>query len=193
VRITTYTATRRHPDEPAETHSRWLGGCMCTNVAGNTEQYTTYITTSTSMGSSVWRHAIRNSCNDDRLPHPLHNDTIIYNIHHSLHYTTLVATNISYSYYDLLHYLTPPPVTHIHRTLKYWYKDLSTPLLLTTQHPTVIKKSTPRQTDGWSCGLHMLLIHLATIYQGGPPRYATPNATQNNYHAFSSDTPSPEN
>ena len=31
------------------------------------------------------------------------------------------------------------------------------------------KKKTPRQTDGWSCGLHMLLINLATIYQGEPP------------------------
>ena len=33
-------------------------------------QYTTYFTTSMSMGSSIWRHAIQNACNDDHLPHP---------------------------------------------------------------------------------------------------------------------------
>ena len=132
-------------------------------------QYTTYITTSMSMGSSIWRQAIRNACNDDHLPHPLHNDTTIFNIHHNNHYTTLIATNNTYYYYDPLNYPTPPPVTMIHHTLKEWYKDLPTPPLLTTQHPTVVQKSTPRQTDGWSCGLHMLLINLATIYQGGPP------------------------
>jgi len=114
----------------------------------------------------------------------------MFNIHHNLHYTTLIDTNTSDYYYDPLHY---SPVTHIHRTLKEWYKDLLTPPLLTAHHPTVIQKSTPRQTDGWSCGIHMLLINLATIYQGGPPRYATPNATKNNYHAFNSDTPSPGN
>ena len=94
-----------------------------------------------SMGSSIWRHAIRNACNDDHLPHPLHNDTTIFNICHNNHYTTLTATNDSYYYFDPLNYPTPPPVTQIHRTLKEWYKDLSTPPLLTTQHPTVIQKA----------------------------------------------------
>ena len=81
-------------------------------------QYTTYITTSMRMGSSIWRHAIRNACNDDHLPHPLHNDTAIFNIHHNLHYTTLIATDTSYYYYDSLNYPTPLPVTHSHRTLQ---------------------------------------------------------------------------
>ena len=71
-----------------------------------------------SMGSSIWRHAIRNACNDDHLPHPLHKNTTIFNIHHNHHYTTLIATNTSYYYYDSLNYPTPPPVKHIHRTLK---------------------------------------------------------------------------
>ena len=82
---------------------------------------------------------------------------------------TLPGTNTSYYYYDPLNYPTPPPVLLIHRTLKEWYKDLPIPPLLTTQHPIVIPKSTPRQPNRWNCGLHMLLINLATIYQGGPP------------------------
>ena len=53
-----------------------------------------------SMGSSIWKHAIRNTCNDDHLPHPLHNETKIFNIYHNNHYATLIATNISYYYYD---------------------------------------------------------------------------------------------
>jgi hypothetical protein len=58
--------------------------------------YATYITTSISMGSAIKRHAIRNACNDDHLPHPLHNDTTIFNIHHKFHYTILIASNTSY-------------------------------------------------------------------------------------------------
>ena len=122
-----------------------------------------------SMCCYIWRHAIRNACNDDYLPQPLHNDTTIFNIHHNIHYTTLIVTKASYYYYDPLNYPTHPPIKHIYRILKEWYTDLPTPSLFTTRHPTVIHKSTPRQTDGWSCGLHMLLINLTAIHQGGPP------------------------
>ena len=80
-------------------------------------QYTTYTTTLMSIGSSIWRHAIRNTCNDDYLPHPLHHDTTIFNIHHDSHYTTRIDTNISYYYYDSLNYSTPPLVKRIHRIL----------------------------------------------------------------------------
>jgi hypothetical protein len=69
----------------------------------------TYITIAMSMGSSIWRTAIRNACNDDHLPHPLYSNTTIFNIHHNLHYTTLIATDISDYYYDPLQYPTPPP------------------------------------------------------------------------------------
>jgi len=71
--------------------------------------YHTYITTAMSMGSSIWRNAIRNACNDDHLPPPLHNNTTICNIHHNLHYIILIATDTSYYYYDPLQYPTPPP------------------------------------------------------------------------------------
>ncbi len=117
-----------------------------------------------SIGSSIWRHAIRSSCNDDYLPRSLHTDTAIFNIHHNSHYTTLIATDTSSYYYDSLNYPTPPLVKHIHRTLEEWYEDLPMSHFLTSQYPQVIIKSTPRQTDGWSCGMHMLLINLATRY-----------------------------
>ena len=142
-----------------------------------------------SMGSSIRRHAIRNACNVDHLLHPQHNDTTIFNIHHNIHYTTLIATNTSYYYYDPLNYSAPLPLKHIHRTLKELYKDLPTPPPLTTRHSTVIHKGTPRQTDNWSCGMHMLLINLATIYQGDLPRYVTLKSKPNNYYASNFDTP----
>jgi hypothetical protein len=79
---------------------------------------------------------------------------------------TLIADNNTYSYYDPLKY-RPPPTTHrIHNTLRQWYSNLPiAPQLLQSPSPTLITKSTPVQADGWSCGLHMLLINLATIYQ----------------------------
>jgi hypothetical protein len=63
-------------------------------------------------------------------------------IHHNAHFTTLIATNTSYHYYDSLNCPYPHDIYHIHRTLKEWYKDLSTPSLFRFQHPSVILEIT---------------------------------------------------
>jgi hypothetical protein len=59
----------------------------------------------------------------------------------------------------------------------------------TTRHPghtppthSIISASTPRQTDGWSCCMHMLLINLTTIYQGTFPTF---KHSQSLAHTFS--------
>ena len=58
----------------------------------------------------------------------------------------------------------------IHKTLSQWHTNLPiAPQLLQNPSPTIITKSKSLQTDGWSCGLHMLLINLATIYQATLP------------------------
>ena len=43
------------------------------------------------------------------------------------------------------------------------------PTLLHQETPINHIQSTPQQTDGWTCGIHMLLINLTTIYQGRIP------------------------
>ncbi len=130
-------------------------------------QFTTNLTAVICNDSSGWQHTIRNACQDHTLSHLLHNPATIFNIHHNVHNTTLIIDNTSYYYYDSLNYNPPQATSRIHNTLRQWYSALpiTTPLL----HPNIlhiILKSTSRQTDGWSCGMHMLLVNLTTIYQG---------------------------
>ena len=132
----------------------------------NVTQYTPHLTSAIARDSTVWRHTIRNACHDHILPHPLHNPITIFNIHHNSHYTTLFTDNNHYSYYDPLNFPTPRTAQNIHNTLRQWYTNHSiTPTLLRLASQPIIIKSTPKQTDNWSCGLHMLLINLATICQ----------------------------
>jgi len=64
----------------------------------------------------------------------------------------------------------PPAINTIHNTLRQWYSglEIASPLL---RHNTPINnmQNTPQQTDGWTCGLHILLINLTTIFQGRIP------------------------
>ena len=123
------------------------------------------------------------ACQDHILPHPLHNPITIFNLHHNSHFPTLVTENYTYSYHDPLN-IRPLHTTHnMHNTLRQWYSDLLiAPPLIHNPTPTIITKSTPMQTDDWSCGLHMLLIKLATIYQGTLPTHRN---TQTHAHQLS--------
>jgi len=123
------------------------------------------------------------ACQDHILPRPPHNPITIFNIHHNSHFTNLINDNNTYSYYDLLNFRYPHTTRRIHNTLRQWYSNLSiAPKLLQNPTPTIITKSTPLQADGWSCGLHMLLLYLATIYQGTLP---TLRHTQTHAHNLS--------
>jgi hypothetical protein len=116
----------------------------------------------------VWQHTIRNACQDHILPHPLHNPITIFNIHHNAHCTTLIADRNYYSYYDPLNSQTPRIALIIYNTLRQWYSDHSiAPPLLRYTTPPITAKSTPQQTDNWSCCLHMLLNNLSGSF---PPR-----------------------
>jgi hypothetical protein len=69
----------------------------------------------------------------------------------------------------------------IHNTLRHWYTRLEiAPSLLRQYTPIVHIQSTPQQIDGWTCGLHMLLINLPTIHQG-----RIPTLTHTQHHAES--------
>jgi hypothetical protein len=48
-------------------------------------------------------------------------------------------------------------------------KSKPKPSILENPEPNIITKSCPLLIDTWSCGIHMLHITLATIYQGKKP------------------------
>ncbi len=131
------------------------------------------------MDSTVWRHDIHNACQDQDLHHPLLNPITIFNIHNHVNFTTLITNNHTYHHYDPLNLRPPPAINIIHITLRQWYTGLSTtPPLLRQDTPNINIQSTPHQTDGWTCGLRMLLVNLTTIYQG-----RVPNLSHNQHHA----------
>jgi len=133
-------------------------------------QYTAHLTSAINRDSTVWQHTITNACQGHILPHPLHNPITIFNIHHNSYFITLITDNNTYSYCDSLNLQHPHTSHRIHNTLRQWYTNLPiAPQMLQNPSPIIITKSTPLETDGWSCGLHMLLINLATIYQGTLP------------------------
>jgi hypothetical protein len=71
----------------------------------------------------------------------------------------------------------------IHNTLRKWYSGLDTaPPFLQHATPATHIQSTPQQTDVWTCGIHMLLDNLTTIYQG---RIPTITHTQQNAESLS--------
>ena len=61
-------------------------------------------------------------------------------------------------------------INRIHNTLRQGYEELDVATALLRQAtPTTHIQSTPQQIDGWTCGLHMLLINLTTNYLGRIP------------------------
>ncbi len=113
------------------------------------------------------------------MAHPLYNPVLIFNIHSNSPITTLITNNDTYCYYDSLNFQAPHAIHRIHNTLRQWYASLPiTYPLLNHVTSSITIKSTPRQTDGWSCGMHMLMVNLVTIYQGTIPilRYTQTHA-----------------
>jgi hypothetical protein len=88
-----------------------------------------------------------------------------------------------YHHYDHLNHKPPPLTQHIHSTFRTWYQNTPHTIpRLQTNTPHIISTSTPRQQNGWSCGMHVLLINLTTIYLGNTP---IPKRTQTMAHTVS--------
>ena len=137
----------------------------------NVTQYTSHLTSYICKDISVWQHTILNACEDHIHPHPLQNLITIFNIHYCGHFNTLATDNHAYHHYDPLHNRPPPSAKHIHSTLRQLYSNtyIAQPILH-PDTPHINIASMLRQTDGWSYGLHMLLINLTTIYQCNIPK-----------------------
>jgi len=104
-----------------------------------------------------------------KTPTPTANNITIMQIYNSQHYTTIITDNNKYYYYDGFGIPVPHTITHLYNHLRRWYGSSLKPPALRNESPTLYTPYTPRQRDGWSCAMHMLLTSLSAIYQGRVP------------------------
>jgi hypothetical protein len=136
-------------------------------------QFDTLITSSAYYDGVIWKKAVKNFIFKEVLTSPLCNRTTIFQIYKDSHFTTLLAEDGQYYFYDSIKKNAPIPevVPKLHSALRTWYVDNKQPKppILENTDPSVITESCPLQVDKWSYGIHMLLVTLATIYQGKKP------------------------
>jgi hypothetical protein len=139
-------------------------------------QFDTLITGNANFDVVLWKKAVKNFIFKEELPSPLFNRTTIFQIYEDSHFTTLLAEDGQYYFYDSMKKNAPIPdvVPKIHSALRTWYGDNKQPIpsILENPDPSIISESCPLQVDKWSCGIHMLLVTLATIYQGKKPAFS---------------------
>jgi hypothetical protein len=151
-------------------------------------QFDTMLVGSIEYDRTIWRHHVFNSIFEETLTEPLQHPTSVYLIHNEIHkhFVTLVVDRKKFYFYDSLKSITSNTysisgtVRKIYKALNSWYNDnpdIAKPMIL-KQAYKVSKQKIPLQGDGWSCGMHMLLVALATIYQGKKPviNYTTEHA-----------------
>jgi hypothetical protein len=146
----------------------------------NVAQFDTMLVGSIEYDRKVWRrHHVFNSIFKETLTEPLQHSTSVYLIYSKKenHYVTLVVDRKKFYFYDSLKsiysntYSVSGTVKKIYNALNKWYGDnpgITKPVIL-SQAYKVSKQRIPLQEDGWSCGMHMLLVALSTIYQGKKP------------------------
>jgi len=132
-------------------------------------QYDSLLAQSIVDQNDVWIRQVTNLLTGERLQHQLQNNITIMQIYNSQHYATLVTYNNIYYYYDGLGNQIPNTVTYLHNHLRQCYGSSPKPPALHCHSPTVHTPYTPRQTEGWSCAMHMLLTSLSAIYQTKMP------------------------
>ena len=137
-------------------------------------QFDTMLTSSAYFKGMVWERSVKNYIFKQVLTSPLCNKTTIFQMYEDWHFTTLLVEDNQYYFYDSYSKDAKlPSVAHkIHTHLQSWYakhNDLPTPSLLEKPDPYIIQESCPLQLDKWSCGIQMLLVTLATLYQGKKP------------------------
>jgi hypothetical protein len=137
-------------------------------------QFDTMLTSSAYYKGMVWEKSVKNFIFKQVLTSPLCNKTTIFQMYEDWHFTTLLVEDNQYYFYDSYSKNAKiPAVAHkIHTHLQSWYakhNDLPTPSLLEKPEPYIIQESCPLQLDKWSCGIQMLLVTLATLYQGKKP------------------------
>ena len=136
-------------------------------------QFDTLLTANAYYDGLIWKKAVKNFIFKEVLTSPLCKRTTIFQIYNDSHFTTLLVEDDQYYYYDSIKKDVPIPdvVPKIHSSLQSWYvkNKQPKPSILENPDPDIIKESCPLQIDKWSCGIHMLMITLATIYQGKKP------------------------
>jgi hypothetical protein len=129
-------------------------------------QYDTLLTQSIATHNDIWTRRITKPLTNERLRHPLQNYITIMQIYDTQNYATLITDNKKYYYYGGLGMAIPTTVTHLHNYLRQWYGTSPMPPALQKNTPKVLTSYTPRQTDGWSFAMHVIITSLSAIYQG---------------------------
>ena len=136
------------------------------------EQHTifgTLLTTHLTGGGGTWDNRIINQLDGNPLLHPLQNRITIFQLHHSQHFTTLIADGMNFHHYDSLKGPPPPPAKELINIIRQWYIQHPQSPPQKTPHVSIKSTRTPPQQDGWTCSMHMLLITLTALYQGQIP------------------------
>ena len=142
--------------------------------------------------NTIWHSGVHSITHPNGLPHPLASQLTIFQIHEGLHYTTLIYdANGAHHYNSLTSTGLPSKVNHIRKRLNRYYSDRAATnpgengtARLTDLTRTVPSMTTPSQTDGWTCAMHMLAVTLACTYQNSLPILTYSDQDVKNLHRF---------
>ena len=143
--------------------------------------------------NTIWHRGVHSITHPNGLPHPLASQlTIIFQIHEGLHYTTLIYdANGAHHYNSLTSTGLPSKVNHIRKRLNRYYSDRAATnpgengtARLTGLTRTVPSMTTPSQTDGWTCAMHMLAVTPACTYQNSLSILTYSDQNVQNLHRF---------
>ena len=88
-------------------------------LANMVTQYDTLLAQSIVDQSYVWTKQIINPLTEERLQHPLQNDTTIMQIYNEQHHPTLITYNNRYYHYDGIRIAVPHRASHLHDNLRH--------------------------------------------------------------------------
>ena len=143
--------------------------------------------------NTIWHRGVHSITHPNGLPHPLASQLTIFQIHEELHYTTLIYDeNGAHHYNSLTSTGLPSKVNHIRKRLNRYYSDRAATnpgenngtATLTDLTRTVRSMTSPSQTDGWTCAMHMLAVTLACTYQNSLPILTYSDQDVQNLHRF---------
>ena len=126
----------------------------------------------------MWRKSVKNFIFKQVLTTPLENPITIFCFYDDIrkHFTTLVYGIEEIYFYDSLAtktYVVPKAVEKVYKAVRHWYEDneVEMPVIIQNEKlPKINKVVIPQQNLGdLCCSMHMLLVSLATIYQGDVP------------------------
>ena len=128
--------------------------------------------------TTIWSRSVHSITHPDGLQHPLASDLTIFQLHSDSHYTTAIYDTNGMRHYNSLPGNPPRKIRHIRQRLSRYYRNRNTDTLREKtaglSQPTRTM-ATRRQTDAFTCAMHMLAVTLSCTYQKTLPTLAYSN------------------